>query len=122
MTKTPAPETEDKPPALPAMMIIEILKEIADSEPLISERLRRKKDIETLLAREDITTVLDLEREVGQEVFVYAVKLIKTAIGTRIAEIVDNYDQMGELGVLKDNLINGIDEIKPVDPYAQEQG
>jgi hypothetical protein len=130
MSDKKPPSNDDKPPALPAMMLIAIMEEIAEGEVIITERLRKKKELEAFRNREDVSTVLDIEAEVGQEVFVYAVKLIKTAIGQRVADIraIDlprlagpgnDFERVCE--EFREKVIEAIDKIKPMNPYAGEK-
>lgn len=105
------------------MMMVEIMREIADGEVIISERIRKKADLEKFLAREDVTAVLEIETEVGQEVFVYAIKMMKVMIGQAIGEMkedegVRGHGDYGPLGTIsKRDLLATLDAIKPRNPY-----
>lgn len=120
MTKDNAP-VDDKPPALPAMMIVEILREIADEETLITERVRKKGEIEKLIARDDIKAVLEIEAEVGQEVFAFGVASTKEIA----INIVNNaFRALGKRAdaKLRNKLIERIKSIKPANPYTNNGG
>lgn len=112
---------DDKPPVLPAEALLAVIDDMIEDEQLISQRVQMKEFMKKVRSNMDVMTILSVEKEVGREVFNYAIHIVNLAAQKEINSVIDQQEDILGLNALRGLLLDSVRlaDIRP--PYRDEE-